>query len=163
MSQSRNLLFLNPRRAWLYSKLERVMDRIEGGRLPMHVTDVYLFGSFLLEKENPNDLDILIIYDSDLTLQQYETSERTAQPHWQMQALRRSPARLRALLKRNAERSLDICICPSIEEFQRDLKYPMPFYLKIWSRDDDDWRTRLACHFSGLSAAGRPLEPGCPA
>jgi hypothetical protein len=163
MSEAPELFFLTQKRAWLYKKLERVMDRLDGNDLPMYITDVYLFGSFLGAKTEPNDLDLLLLYDSNRTSELYEVREWGKDPHWCMRELRRSPARLRRSLKKNAERSVDISICPSLEEFQRDLAYPLPIYLRIWTRSDRNWRSKLACHFAERSSSGFRLEPGCPA
>jgi hypothetical protein len=138
------------------------MTRIDGDQLPMHIIEVYLFGSFLLDKIRPNDIDLLLVYSSDLTLRLYEAGGETPEAHWRMRDLRRSPARLRGCLKHNGELSVDISICSSIEEFQRDLVYPMPLYLQIWSRDDGNWRSKLFCHFSKHSTCGCQLELGCP-
>ncbi len=148
MSKERTLRFLDPRREWLYRKLERVMDRIDKGDLPMHVKEVHLFGSFLRDEKSPTDIDILVIYDSDATLQMYEGKDRKGQPQWRFWEVRRSPARLRRCLKDNAEKSVDINICPSMEEFRRDLAYEMDVSLLIWTIDDRDWPKRLIKHFT---------------
>jgi hypothetical protein len=139
--------FREPRRQWLYRKLERMMARLESGDLPMVINEVYVFGSFLRAKPSPRDLDLLLIYDPDATLKMYETVDDKG-PHWMLWQMSRSPSRLRGCLKRNGERTLDISICPSLEEYSRDLEYPMDVCLKIWSRSDHDWRGKLSDHFS---------------
>jgi hypothetical protein len=118
--RSPDLAFIEPRKAWLFEKLERVMDRLDRGQLPMIITEVYLFGSFLRDKPWPRDLDLLLIYDSDATLKMYEATDGKG-AHWRMWQMSRSPARLRACLKKNAEKAVDISICPSLEEYTRDL------------------------------------------
>ncbi|MDD1769992.1 MAG: nucleotidyltransferase domain-containing protein [Methanomassiliicoccales archaeon] len=142
-----DLTFSEPRRTRLFEKLERVMDRLDRGELPMVITEVYVFGSFLRNKPRPRDLDLLLIYDSDATLKMYEaTDEKGA--HWRIWQMRRSPAKLRGCLKKNAEKTVDISICPSLEEYAKDLLYPMDVCLKIWTADDRDWRGKLREHFS---------------
>lgn len=123
------------------------MDRLDRGELPMMITEVYLFGSFLRDKPWPRDLDLLLVYDSDATLRMYEVKDEKG-AHWRMWQMRRSPSRLRACLKKNAERTVDISICPSLEEYTRDLLYPMDVCLRIWSIGDRDWRGRLREHFA---------------
>ncbi len=142
-----DLCFPEPRKRLLYGKLERVMNRLDEGGLPMSITEVYLFGSFLRGKRRPRDLDILLIYDSDATLNMYEAIDRKGS-HWRLWEMRRSPSRLRACLKSNAEKTVDINICPSLEEYTRDLLYPMDICLKIWTPTDRDWKGKLREHFS---------------
>jgi len=136
---------------WLYGKLERIMDRIEKGGLPMHISEVYLFGSFLKGKDRPKDIDILLVYDPDKTAELYETLDPIGEIGWKLWEMRRSPSRLRGLLKANSERSVDINICPTLQAFQLDLAYRMDTWLKIWDLDDRDWRGRLLRHFADLS------------
>jgi len=128
---------------WLYRKLERLMNEIETQDLPMHIKEVYLFGSFIKGKSDPKDVDILLIYDSDKTATKYETRGRRGDKRWRMWELSKSPSRLRGRLKRNSERTVDLTICPSVEEFQRDLTRKLDLCLRIWSSDDRDWRTNL--------------------
>lgn len=135
------------RREWLYKKLERIMTKIENDDLPMHIKEVYLFGSFLKCKENPRDIDILLIYDSNKTAKKYEYLDAKGRPKWKLSALRRSPSRLRACLKKNSERTLDLSICPSLEEFKRDLTMDLDLYLRIWSENEKDWKTKLNEYF----------------
>jgi Family of unknown function (DUF6932) len=122
MNGRKRLRFRNERRRILYSKLVRIMDKVDKGHLPMVIKEVYLFGGFLRNKAAPADIDILLIYDSDATLQMYEAVGAKGDRHWRFWEVRKSPSRLRGLLKRNAERTVDINICPSLEEFQRDLE-----------------------------------------
>ncbi len=142
-----DLSFPEPRKRWLYGKLERVMDQIEKGGLPMVIKEVYLFGSFLRDNKRPNDLDLLLIYDSDATLKMYEAVDGKG-PHWRLWQMRRSPGRLRGRLKENAEKTVDISICPSLDEYTRDLLYPMDVCLRIWTAEDRDWRGKLREHLS---------------
>lgn len=114
--------------------------------LPMHIREVYLFGSFLTEKDDPTDLDLLLLYDPDLTAEKY-TVEDERGTHWKMGELARSPSRLRGRLKRNSERSVDLSICPSLEAFQRDLEHEMTLYLCLWTREERDWRDKLNAYF----------------
>lgn len=136
----------NKRRDWLYKKLERVMDTIENEDLPMYIKDVYVFGSFLKEKESPRDIDLVLIYDSDLTTKKHETIGKKGIPRWKMLELRKSPSKLRGCLKKNAENTIDLTICPSLEEFQRDLTRELDLCLRIWSVEDRDWRSNLRNH-----------------
>lgn len=131
---------------WLYKKLERLMNEIETQDLPMYIKEVYIFGSFIKGKDDPNDVDLLLVYDSEETTKKYETLGRRGDRHWKMWELSRSPSKLRGRLKRNAERTVDLTICPSIEEFQRDLTRRLDLCLKIWSVDDRDWRSNLNRH-----------------
>jgi DNA polymerase/3'-5' exonuclease PolX len=127
------------------------MNRIEADDLPMYIHEVYLFGSFLRSKEYPKDIDILLIYDSDKTAELYEVRSPTGEIKWRIWEMRRSPARLRGVLKANSERSVDINICPTLKAFQMDLAYEMDTWLKIWDREDDNWRAKLLRHFDDLS------------
>lgn len=138
-----------PRRKVLGKKLARIMDLIEEGDLPMFIEEVYLFGSFLTKKSLPQDLDILLIYDSNRTAEKYTEVEPDGEKHWNMEELRKAPSRLRRCLKENVER-IDICICPSLEMYQKDLEYRMTNYLRIWSRDDRDWESKLIRHFQEI-------------
>jgi hypothetical protein len=140
-------LLLDERRRWLLQKLERVMSRIEKGGLPMSIVEVYLFGSFLKEKGYPRDIDILLIYDSTKTAEMYEYFDRQGKKRWGMWGLGMSPSRLRGMLKSNAETTVDINICPSLEAFQVDLEYEMDTWLSIWKPQDRDWRGKLVGHF----------------
>lgn len=72
------------RRKWLFKKLERVMDRIENLELPMFIREVYLFGSFLKEKNSPTDIDIILIYDPDKTAEKYEVMDSKGNLKWKM-------------------------------------------------------------------------------
>jgi len=157
MSEVKDLKFLNDRRKWLYNKLVKIMDRVENDDLPMIIKEVYLFGGFLRNKAEPSDIDILLIYDSDKTLRKYETGGKKGNSHWRFWEVRKAPSRLRALLKKNAERSVDINICPSLEEFQKDLAYEMDAYLCIWSLSDRNWKSKLIYYFRKLQLAGKPL------
>ncbi|MGB9881754.1 MAG: nucleotidyltransferase domain-containing protein [Methanomassiliicoccales archaeon] len=139
--------FRSDRREWLHAKLERLMEKIENDELPMHIKEVYLFGSFLKGKKDPRDIDILLIYDSDKTAKKYEYIDKKGRARWKMTALRRSPSKLRAHLKKNAERSLDLSICPSLEEFKKDLTKELDCCLRIWSETDRDWKGKLNEHF----------------
>ena len=141
-------LTANRRRDWLYKKLERVMDTIENEDLPMYIKEVYVFGSFLKGKESPRDIDIVLIYDTDLTTKKHETISKKGIPRWKMWELRKSPSRLRGRLKENAENTIDLTICPSLEEFQRDLTRELDLCLRIWSVEDRDWRSNLRNHFT---------------
>ena len=140
-------LLPDDRRRWLLRKLERVMDIVENEELPMVIREVYLFGSFLKEKEYPKDIDILLIYDSIKTGELYEYVDRRGERRWRMWDLRTSPSRLRGRLKKNSERTLDLNICPTLEAFQRDLVFEMDVWLKIWTWENRDWRRKLANHF----------------
>jgi hypothetical protein len=122
------------------------MSVIETQDLPMYVKEVYLFGSFIKGKDDPKDIDIVLIYDSEETTKKYETIGRKGDKRWRMWELRRSPSRLRGRLKENAERTVDLTICPSVEEFQRDLTRKLDVCLRIWSVDDRDWRSNLNEH-----------------
>jgi hypothetical protein len=135
------------RRRWLLSKLERIMDRIEEGDLPMALSEVYLFGSFLKNEEFPKDIDILLLYDSNKTAEMYEHTDISGKTRWMMWDLRTSPSRLRGCLKKNSERSVDLNICPTLEAFQNDLEYEMDIWLSIWTPEDRDWKARLFNHF----------------
>ena len=163
MTGRKRLRFRSKRRRFLYSKLVRIMERVDQGHLPMVIKEVYLFGGFLRNKAAPTDIDILLIYDSDATLQMYEAVGARGDPHWRFWEVRKSPSRLRGRLKRNAERTVDINICPSLEEFQRDLAYSMDVWLSIWTPESRDWRATLLDHFErsrlagpGLLQRGRP-------
>lgn len=134
------------RRSWLYEKLERVMGQIENEELPMSIKEVHLFGSFLKGKEEPKDIDIVLIYDSEGTVRKYEEVGRNGSKHWRFWDLRRAPSRLRGQLKENAERTVDLTICPSLEEFKRDLTKDLDICLRIWSVDDGDWRSKVREH-----------------
>ncbi|MFP4170598.1 MAG: DUF6932 family protein [Methanomassiliicoccales archaeon] len=140
---------LNRRRRMLLRKLERIMKRVEKGRLPMYIKEVYLFGSFLRGKGDPSDLDILLIYDSNRTASQYTRVDEEGRPAWDLAEMQRSPSRLRGCLKSNSERTVDICICPSLEAFQKDLAYRMDIWLKIWGTEDRRWREKVRSHFQG--------------
>jgi hypothetical protein len=157
MTGRKHLRFRNERRRILYSKLVRIMDKVDKGHLPMVIKEVYLFGGFLRNKVAPTDIDILLIYDSDATLQMYEAVGEKGDRHWRFWEVRKSPSRLRGLLKRNAERTVDINICPSLEEFQRDLEYSMDLWLRIWTPESRDWRAELLDHFERIRLAGPPL------
>ena len=138
----------NKRRDWLYKKLEKVMDTIENEDLPMYIKEVYVFGSFLKGEESPRDVDIVLIYDSNLTTKKYETIGKREIPRWKMWELRKSPSKLRGRLKENAENTIDLTICPSIEEFQRDLTKELDLCLRIWGVEDRDWRSNLRNHLT---------------
>jgi hypothetical protein len=157
MPRGKGLLFLSKRRRWLYKKLVRVMDKVDQGHLPMVIKEVYLFGGFLRNKDRPKDLDLLLIYDSDQTLRMYEAVGRKGDMHWRLWELRRSPPHLRHALKANAERSVDINICPSLEEYQKDLLFPMDPVLLIWTPERQDWRSALATYFLEHQLVSRPL------
>ena len=159
MPETARFFFPIPRREWLFHKLERVMEAVDRGGLPMVIKEVYLFGGFLRDKERPTDVDVLLIYDSDRTLHMYERTDRDGRPRWCFCDIRTSPSRLRAALKKNAEKTVDINICPSVEEFERDLSYQMDVLLKIWSEEDKDWRSKLAWYFelNRLVVRPRPL------
>ncbi len=157
MPRGRGLIFLSKRRRWLYKKLVRVMDRVDHGHLPMAIKEVHLFGGFLRNKDHPKDIDLLLIYDSDLTLKMYEMVGAKGDVHWRLWEMRRSPSHLRHALKQNAERSIDINICPSLEEYQRDLLFPMDPVLLIWTPESPDWRSALANYFEEHQLGSRPL------
>ncbi len=157
MPRGRGLLFESKRRRWLYKKLVRVMEKVDRGHLPMAIKEVYLFGGFLRNKERPKDIDLLLIYDSDQTLKMYEAVGRKGDVHWRLWEMRRSPSHLRHALKENAERSVDINICPSLEEYQRDLLFPMDPVLLLWTPDHKDWRATLAAYFHQNQLGSRPL------
>ena len=143
-------LLPDARRKWLFSKLERIMHRIEQGDLPMVISEVYLFGSFLKDEEFPKDIDILVLYDTNKTAEMYEHTDSSGRTHWMMWDLRTSPSRLRGRLKKNSERSVDLNICPTLEAFQNDLEYEMDMWLSIWTPEDRDWRGRLFNHFLSM-------------
>lgn len=151
------LRFLSKRRRWLFAKLERIMAVVDQGDLPMAIKEVFLFGGFLRNKRDPTDIDILLIYDSDETLRMYEAVSRKGERHWRFWDMRKSPSRLRGMLKGNSERSVDLNICPSLEEFQRDLAFRMDVSLSIWTPEDRDWRAKLVSHFERTHLAGPPL------
>jgi hypothetical protein len=157
MPRGRGLLFQSKRRRWLYKKLVRVMEKVDHGHLPMVIKEVYLFGGFLRNKDRPKDIDLLLIYDSEQTLKMYEAKGRKGDSHWRLWELRRSPSHLRHALKQNAERSVDINICPSLEEYQKDLLFPMDPVLLIWTPENKDWRSTLATYFQENQLGSRPL------
>jgi len=136
------------RRKWLFKKLERIMNRIENFELPMYISEVYLFGSFLKEKDSPTDIDIILIYDSNKTAEMYEVVDSKGNLKWKMWDLRRSPSRLRGMLKYNSERTVHLNIVPSLQAFQKDLEYEMDVWLKIWDVNDRDWHGKLIKYFS---------------
>jgi len=156
MPKTAQFFFPSPRREWLFRKLERVMDAVDQGGLPMVIKEIYLFGGFLRDKERPTDVDLLLIYDSDRTLHLYERTGKDGRTRWCFWDMRTSPSRLRAALKKNAEKTVDINICPSVEEFERDLAYQMDVLLKIWSEEDKDWRNKLAWYFELNRLVVRP-------
>lgn len=154
--------FSNERRRWLYRKLVRIMDKVEKGNLPMVIREVYLFGGFLRNKDRPKDIDLLLVYDSDQTLKMYEAVGRKGNVHWRLWEMSRSPSHLRHALKENAERSVDINIAPSLEEYQRDLVFPVDPVLMIWTRESQDWRGALSRYFQEHQVEARPLLARAP-
>ncbi|MEM0448685.1 MAG: hypothetical protein QW520_02560 [Methanomassiliicoccales archaeon] len=162
MPRGKGLLFLSKRRRWLYRKLVRIMSKVDEGCLPMSIREVYLFGGFLRNKEDPKDIDLLLIYDPDETLRMYEKVERDGSVRWKLWELQKSPSQLRRMLKKNSERSVDINICPSLEEYQKDLLFPMDPILRIWTREERDWRKVLSNYFLERQLDSRPLLARAP-
>ena len=47
----------------LINKLQKAMNDIDKTTLPAEITKIYAFGSILREKENPHDLDLIVLYE----------------------------------------------------------------------------------------------------
>ncbi len=65
----------------LLSKLERIINIIERERdLPLDIKEVYTFGSFVRGKEEPGDLDLIMVH-SELSPKQAELTARAIEGH----------------------------------------------------------------------------------
>jgi hypothetical protein len=116
----------------LLSKLERVIETVEkNGNLPLSIKELHIFGSFLLGKENPDDLDLFLIHEEpfeeklDLYLRGILNQ------------------RMNGILKGNRE-GIDIIYNLSLDAAIKHMKVRPSLVVKIWSKDDHEWKDKLS-------------------
>ena len=125
------------KREVLLSKLERVIDIIERGRdLPLDIKEVYTFGSFVRGKEEPGDLDLIMVH-SELSPKQAELTSRAIEGHGTS-----LDQQMNGRLKSNSE-NIDVVYGTSLEAVIHLLKVKPSTIEKIWSNDDRDWQEKL--------------------
>jgi predicted nucleotidyltransferase len=125
------------KREVLLSKLERVINIIERDRdLPLDIKEVYIFGSFVRGKEEPGDLDLIMVH-SELGPKQAELTARAIEGHGTS-----LDQQMNGRLKSNSE-NIDVVYGTSLEAVIHLLKVKPSTIEKIWSKDDRDWREKL--------------------
>jgi len=125
------------KREVLLSKLERVINIIERDRdLPLDIKEVYIFGSFVRGKEEPRDLDLIMVHN-ELDPKQAELTARSIEGHGTS-----LDQQMNGRLKSNSE-NIDLVYGTSLEAVIHLLKVKPSTIEKIWSKDDRDWREKL--------------------
>jgi len=125
------------KREVLLSKLERVIDIIERDRdLPLDIKEVYTFRSFVRGKEEPGDLDLIMVH-GELSPKQAELTARAIEGHGTS-----LDQQMNGRLKSNSE-NIDVVYGTSLEAVIHLLKVKPSTIEKIWSNDDRDWREKL--------------------
>lgn len=121
----------------LLTKLEQIINTVENAKdLPLDVKEIYVFGSFIRGKQQPGDLDLVIIHQ-ELTPEQTELTVRAVEGYGTS-----LEQQMNARLKSNRE-SVDIIYGASLEGAMSRMRVK-PSAEKIWSKDDHDWREKLA-------------------
>lgn len=121
----------------LIKKIERIINRIEIEEdLPLKIKEVYLFGSFLKGKREPDDVDIILVHEK-LSLEQAEENIQAIKGYGTT-----FEQKMNRRLKANAEK-MDIVYFTNIEYAKQ--VYPRIFekYLRIWSTEDKNWKEKL--------------------
>ncbi|MEW6737342.1 MAG: hypothetical protein AB1489_39030 [Acidobacteriota bacterium] len=68
------------RRKWLGKRLHKLL---EAAKATGYLCHIFIWGSFVTNKESPNDLDILLIMDSEFQLEQITTEHKILLDHSQ--------------------------------------------------------------------------------
>src|SRR3989304_2749211 len=76
---------LSPKRERLQETLRVILTRIETLSLPLHITEVYAFGSYSRMKENPKGIDLMVFYahhsEYDVAFETLRDVIEKEQPH----------------------------------------------------------------------------------
>jgi len=122
------------KREFLLAELETVITKLETGRdFPLDVREVYVFGSFVLGKDEPEDLDLIMVH-GELTTEQWNQIAR-GEPSPDQELDRR--------LKSNSQ-NVEIVYGPSIDAIYSRWGWKPSRAVKIWSKGDRNWKEKLA-------------------
>src|SRR6266700_7868621 len=119
-------------------KLERIITAIQTEKdLPLHVKEIHVFGSFARGKEDPGDLDLILIHET-LTRDQEEQEMKA------IEGLGTSlEQKMNNRLKSNRE-SVDIAYGATLEQVITRFSIKPKIIVKLWSKDDHQWQVKLA-------------------
>ncbi len=124
------------KREVIVTRLQQIIDTIENAEdLPLDVKEIYIFGSFSRDKEEPGDLDLMMVHE-DLTPEQLELTVRAIEGHGTS-----LEQQMNGRLKSNRE-NVDIVYGPNLEGAMSRMRVE-PYVEKIWSKDDHNWREKL--------------------
>jgi predicted nucleotidyltransferase len=119
------------------SQQETCPVRVERDRdLPLDIKEVYIFGSFVRGKEEPDDLDLIMVHN-ELSPKQAELTAGAIEDHGTY-----LDKQMNGRLKSNSE-NIDVVYGTSLEAVIQLLKVKPSTIEKIWSKDDRDWREKL--------------------
>jgi len=130
-------------------KLERMLEAIEAGQVPVNVREFYVFGSYARGAPEPKDLDLLLFYDGDESLRDRIYRDLEAQGFSSLEIVRKGAQRFLTEIKRSLCRpgeQIDLGIerhDPSGSNRFRNDRIEQEKIL-LWSQEDHDWRTKLA-------------------
>jgi predicted nucleotidyltransferase len=115
-------------------KLRRMLATIDAGRVPVKVLAFYVFGSYSRGALNPNDLDVILLYESPppearFNLRAYETLEISIR---------------RALVKPGEKIELIATTGLSVWAQDDGEIIKTSDLVLLWSKEDHDWERKLA-------------------
>jgi predicted nucleotidyltransferase len=121
----------------LLTKLQQIINTVENAKdLLLDVNEIYVFGSFVRGKQQPSDLDLVMIHE-ELTPEQLEFTVRAVEGYGTS-----LEQQMNGRLKSNRE-NVDIIYGASLEAAMSRMRVK-PTVEKIWSKDDHDWGEKLA-------------------
>ena len=125
-------------------KLIRMAQTIASGALPAQVKAFYVFGSYARGALNPNDLDVVVVYE---TPEESYWVSLIAELHKSgkgpLYAGQVFEARMRDALRRRGER-MDILLTCSIGNVTGSSKVKKNDLVLLWTPDDQDIQAKLA-------------------
>lgn len=137
-------------------KLVRMVQAVAADALPAPVKEFYVFGSYARGALNPNDVDVVVIYENPgrdfWESIDAELRERGKDPLFE--AGRVFQTRMRGGLRRPSER-VDIMLGQSVDDVAHsNSKIRKDDLVLLWTPEDQDFRSKLAA-IKVNRAAGR--------
>ncbi len=98
--------------------------------------EIHVFGSFARGKDQPGDLDLMMVHE-ELTREQIETTARAIEGYGTS-----LEQQMNGRLKSNRE-NVDIVYGPSLEAIISRMRVKPSIFERIWSKDDHHWMEKL--------------------
>ncbi len=125
------------KREALTEKLARIISQIETQTdLPLDIREVHIYGSYARGDMNPGDLDLVLVHEK-LTPEQDKIALDNVFGHGTS-----LEQKMNGRIK-SARENIDVLYGASFETATSQI-FGMGVHFKIWSKEDRDWRAKIA-------------------